>query len=745
MAEEQPQESAVPLIPKAPVLDPIEDRGSEEAAARADARADGLRALWNMGPAALGLPEDVHAAAGAALRAAGEQAAAEADQYRAQYAAEVGNILNNFLHEEELEPGLPTEAGPDAAAAVQLDADESRNAGYLTDYRAGRPPRDEAAAEAYREWQQLDAEDQEAASEALDLENEYERYQGALTWNEWLQQRDAPEFDSTEAIDDPSPEQPPQRSVDARAERGEETEPEATDDAPRSNAAAETAEVNEVVAPDGPRSAVEPRPAATAEDERAGTAQAPVETTVDVTVGEARAEDLQAPHNVIDALAVMAVANQLADDPGFVTFAHVMAALDQLPQSGAADRAVAASPQEPPAEPIAALNQGVAQLGTVVDPPDAPQPMPDLGLAGFEAVEQAYAAAAQHGQEYNGAREWRQLSALWQSSQRVWESARDVLRRSGARVADRVRGICRAVGIRVADGVARLSDRLAERLAKAGRDGSPGHRALRSLSQAAENSAARMGDRAENSAAFAQITDSLRDLRTGLARGTDVDGVHPDAPAGDQAPATADRDKDAYQLVNEAFGSASRHSREYNGASEWRHLTAMWPMAGRVLGEQRAAALARYGADLATDVRWQGAMRTVGVRALDTVARLSHGLAERLAKAGRYDSPGRRAIQDLGHTAQRAASTVRGDEAADRVAAFDRLTEAIHDLQADLAQVLDNGPSHGAGAAVPFGEPSRPLLAAGEGQRAETARPDAPRERPAAVSGGRNTGAGVGE
>ncbi|MEV4438049.1 SNF2-related protein [Streptomyces sp. NPDC049577] len=623
---------------EAPVLPEIDDADVELAAVRADSRADALRALWRVGPAALGVPEAVHDAVRMSWRQVGEQAAAEASRYRAQYAAEVGAILNDLMDEGE----LGAELSGKKVSPEELQAADGR---------------------------------------------------------------ETPESSPAEQ-DISEPEQIPEVEAPTEAESAALEE---TEEAPAvSESVAEQAEGEaEQESPD-------PR-------EDAGGAQ---------ESGGAAEQSAAAP------------AEQGQDDPAMVTFAQIMAALESLRESAAVERAAAAGPQEP----LAALSQGVAQLGTVVDPPNAPQPTVDLGLTGFEEVKQAYAAAAQHGREYNGAREWRQLTELWQSSQQVWENARDVLRRSGARVADRVRGICRAVGARVADGVARLSDRLAQRLAKAGREGSPGHRALRSLSEAAERGAHRLRDRSENFVVFGQITDSLRDLRTDLARGTDMDGERQDAPAGDRAPAARDREVDAFQLVNEAFGNASRHGREYNGAPEWRRLNAVLPVANRVFGEQRTAVLARYGADLVTDIRWQGALRTAGVRSLDTVALLSHKLAERLAKAGRYDSPGRRAVQDLGHTAQRAASAVRGDEAVERVAAFDRLSEAIRDLKADLDQVLDDGPGHGAGAAVPFGEPSRPVLAAREGKQ-KTARPDDHNERPAqpALSGGRGTGSGVGE
>ncbi|MGW3415603.1 hypothetical protein [Streptomyces sp. NPDC000888] len=88
-----------------------------------------------------------------------------------------------------------------AAAAAAL------NEGYLADYRAGRPPRDEAATAAYREWQQLDAEDQQEALEAQGLEDAYERYAGPLGWSEWLAQRTADRDEVTAAATDAGPQQ----------------------------------------------------------------------------------------------------------------------------------------------------------------------------------------------------------------------------------------------------------------------------------------------------------------------------------------------------------------------------------------------------------------------------------------------------------------------------------------------------------------------------------------------------------
>ncbi|MEU2098646.1 hypothetical protein [Streptomyces globisporus] len=58
------------------------------------------------------------------------------------------------------------QAEREAARAEEAAAAVALNESYLADYQAGRPPRDEAAAAAYREWQQLDAEDQQEARDA---------------------------------------------------------------------------------------------------------------------------------------------------------------------------------------------------------------------------------------------------------------------------------------------------------------------------------------------------------------------------------------------------------------------------------------------------------------------------------------------------------------------------------------------------------------------------------------------------
>ncbi|MGY5099471.1 hypothetical protein [Streptomyces sp. 900105245] len=65
------------------------------------------------------------------------------------------------------------QAEREAARAEEAAAAVALNESYLADYRAGRPPRDEAAAAAYREWQQLDAEDQQAALDARGEEDEH--------------------------------------------------------------------------------------------------------------------------------------------------------------------------------------------------------------------------------------------------------------------------------------------------------------------------------------------------------------------------------------------------------------------------------------------------------------------------------------------------------------------------------------------------------------------------------------------
>ncbi|MEU2717787.1 hypothetical protein [Streptomyces sp. NPDC007205] len=534
MAEE-PQESALPPIPEAPVLDPIDDAGTEAAAVRADARVDGLRALWTMGPVALGLPESVHGAVGDALRQAGERVAAEAAQYRAQDAAVVRDIL----------AGVPVDDARQTEA-VAVPAEEPQEASDAVGAAAVAAAEQPVSAPAERA-------DQDGLSRLIGL----------------LQQ-----------------------------------------------------------------------------------VQAEVDATLDSEARQWQGQD----------------------------------------------------------NPLGAFTRGIAQLSSELDPPGVPQPTPDLGLNGFGEVEQAYATASQHAPEFNGAREWRQLTQLWQNSQRVWSNARDALSRSTARQATGIRAVCRNIGARVADGVARLSHKLAMRLANAGRHGSPGYRALRWLSGTAENVASHLRG-PKQAERMAQIEDTLRDLSTQLQ----AEMQNTQAQAGQ--PTMVEALDNAARLVDESFAGAERHTREYNGAPEWRRLTNMWPVARRVLGEDRAAAATRYGTQLSSDIRWQGALRTVGVTTLETVARLSYRMAERLANADRDNSPGRRAIQDLGHTAQRAVSEVREDAPADSVAALDRFAEAVRDIDRELAEILGDEPGHGAG--VPFGEPSRPVLTESKDQKTD--------------------------
>ncbi|MFD5994208.1 hypothetical protein ACFWGE_21405 [Streptomyces bacillaris] len=64
------------------------------------------------------------------------------------------------------------QAEREAAQAEEAAAAVALNESYLADYQAGRPPRDEAAAAAYREWQQLDAQDQQEALDARGEEDE---------------------------------------------------------------------------------------------------------------------------------------------------------------------------------------------------------------------------------------------------------------------------------------------------------------------------------------------------------------------------------------------------------------------------------------------------------------------------------------------------------------------------------------------------------------------------------------------
>lgn len=365
-------------------------------------------------------------------------------------------------------------------------------------------------------------------------------------------------------------------------------------------------------------------------------------------------------------------------------------------------------------DPLTVFAEALVQLGTEVDPPGTERPVPDLGLDGLAEVEQAVTTASRHAREFNGAKEWRQLDQIWQSTQQVWANAHEVLACYGGDLASDVRwhGMLRTVGTRAADTVADLSNRLGERLSNAGRHDSPGHLALQKLSRTSQEFAARLRghDPTDRFAAFDTLAESIRDLRADFTR----DPV----PARDVSAAGQPRSQgfDAFSMVSEAFDGAGRHSREYNGAQEWRRLTSMWPAATRILGEYRANAVARYGADLATDVRWHGIERTTAVRSLDTVARLSNRLAERLSNAGRHGSPGYQAIQALGHAAQRAASALRGEdpaEQAERAAAFDRLGQSLRVLRADLTDIdLGEGPERGSDGpgGIPYGEPTLPAL-----------------------------------
>jgi hypothetical protein len=58
-------------------------------------------------------------------------------------------------------------------------------------YRAGLPARDQAEREAHQEWRELDADDLASAIEERSaLDEAWERYDGALEWNEWREERD---------------------------------------------------------------------------------------------------------------------------------------------------------------------------------------------------------------------------------------------------------------------------------------------------------------------------------------------------------------------------------------------------------------------------------------------------------------------------------------------------------------------------------------------------------------------------
>ncbi len=70
---------------------------------------------------------------------------------------------------------------------------------YMRDYRARRPARNTYAAECYREWAQLDADDREAALEVRAIDDAFEVYSGPLGWEEfrskWYADRADPDPD----------------------------------------------------------------------------------------------------------------------------------------------------------------------------------------------------------------------------------------------------------------------------------------------------------------------------------------------------------------------------------------------------------------------------------------------------------------------------------------------------------------------------------------------------------------------
>ncbi|MBW1603530.1 hypothetical protein JJV70_15740 [Streptomyces sp. JJ66] len=105
------------------------------------------------------------------------------------------------------------QAEREAARAEEAAAAVALNESYLADYRAGRPPRDEAAAATYREWQQLDAEDQQAA---LDSQGEEDEHRSADV-GEWTAAATdtGPRQEGTESQ---SPEVPDSQSTDTARE-----------------------------------------------------------------------------------------------------------------------------------------------------------------------------------------------------------------------------------------------------------------------------------------------------------------------------------------------------------------------------------------------------------------------------------------------------------------------------------------------------------------------------------------------
>lgn len=135
---------------------------------------DGLAAAVSEGYGSQQMVQHLDAVQGAVNALGGSLPSDPDHPERRQLAFPLAHLLydSRFMQDQVQATLAAVQAEQETARAEAAAAAVALNESYLADYRAGRPPRDEAAAAAYREWQQLDAEDQQEAVEARGLEDE---------------------------------------------------------------------------------------------------------------------------------------------------------------------------------------------------------------------------------------------------------------------------------------------------------------------------------------------------------------------------------------------------------------------------------------------------------------------------------------------------------------------------------------------------------------------------------------------
>ncbi|MFF3127796.1 hypothetical protein ACFVRD_37130 [Streptomyces sp. NPDC057908] len=88
-------------------------------------------------------------------------------------------------------PGAERAATPTETEPSALSPEAPEDPDMATPTGSATPEKEQPARDG--EWARLDAEFQEDALAARDLENEYERYEGPLNWSQWLDRRNDPE------------------------------------------------------------------------------------------------------------------------------------------------------------------------------------------------------------------------------------------------------------------------------------------------------------------------------------------------------------------------------------------------------------------------------------------------------------------------------------------------------------------------------------------------------------------------